>query len=61
MEPHFRNYQINHKFQGKDSGYFCWKLRKKKVKHEMLFKNYSSRLAHSPQYNQNIAGKARAE
>ena len=31
----FRNYQINpnHKFQEKDSGYYCWKLRKKKVKH----------------------------
>ena len=26
--PHFRNYQINHKFQEKDSGYYCWKLRK---------------------------------
>ena len=25
--------QINHKFQEKDSGYNCMKLRKKKVKH----------------------------
>ena len=24
---------VNHKFQEKDSGYYCWKLRKKKVKH----------------------------
>ena len=23
---HFRNYQIIHKFQEKDSGYYCWKL-----------------------------------
>ena len=45
MEPHFRNYQINHKFQEKDSGYYCWKLRKKKVKHEIPFRSYSSRLA----------------
>ena len=45
MGPHLRNYQINHKFQEKDSGYYCWKLRKKKVKHEILFRNYSSRLA----------------
>ena len=26
------------------SGCYCWKLRKKKVKHEILFKNYSIRL-----------------
>ena len=32
MEPHFRNYQINYKFQEKDSGYYCWKLRKKESK-----------------------------
>ena len=35
MEPHFRNYQINHNFEEKDSGYYCWKLKKKrKVKHK---------------------------
>ena len=45
MEPHFRNYQINHKFQEKDRGYYCWKLRKKKVKREMIFRDYLSRLA----------------
>ena len=45
MEPHFRNYQINHKFQEKGCGYYCWKSRKKKVKDETLFRNYSSRLA----------------
>ena len=56
MEPNFRNYQINRKFQEKDgyhcciyigyqkSGYHFWKLRKKKVKHEIIFRNYSSRL-----------------
>ena len=42
----FRNHQINHKLQEKDSGYYyCWKLRKKKVKHQILFRNYSSKLA----------------
>ena len=45
MEPHFRNYQINHKFQEKDNGYYCWKWRKNKVKQKILFRNYSSRLA----------------
>ena len=47
MEPYFRNYQINpnHKFQEKDSGYYCWKLRKKKIKPYIIFRNYSSRLA----------------
>ena len=29
-EPHFRNHQINHKYQEADSGYYCWKLRKRK-------------------------------
>ena len=32
MKPHFRNYQINCKFQEEESGYYCWKLREKKVK-----------------------------
>ena len=32
IEPHYRNYQINIKFLEKDSGYYCWKLRNKKVK-----------------------------
>ena len=27
------------------SGKRCWKLRKKKVKHHVIFKSYSSRLA----------------
>ena len=36
MEPHFRNYQMNHKFQEKVNGYYCWKLRKRKVKHQTL-------------------------
>ena len=31
--------------QEKYSGYYCWILRKKKVKHEILFRNYSSRFA----------------
>ena len=52
MKPHFRNYQINNKFQEKDSGYYCWKLRKKKVKH------YSSRLARA--LSTIRAGRARA-
>ena len=39
IEPHFRNCQINHKFQGKD----CCEKRKKNTK--ILFRNYSSRLA----------------
>ena len=30
MEPHFRNLQINYKFQENDSGYYCWKLGKRK-------------------------------
>ena len=29
----FRNYQINPQIQEKDSGFYCWKLRKKKLKH----------------------------
>ena len=58
MEPQFRNYQINHKFWEKDSGYYCWKLRKKKVKHEILFRNYSSRLARA--LSTIRAGRARA-
>ena len=33
MEPHFRNYWTKHKIQEEDSGYYCWKLKKKKVKH----------------------------
>ena len=37
MEPHFKNYQINYKFQEKDRGYYSWKLRKRKVKHQKLF------------------------
>ena len=41
VEPHSRNYQINHKFQKKDSGYYCWKLRKRKVKHRKILRNYS--------------------
>ena len=45
MKPCFRNYQINYKFQEKRSGYYCWKLRKRKVKHQKIFINYSSRLA----------------
>ena len=32
MEPHFRNYQINHKSQEKDKEYHCLKLRKKESK-----------------------------
>ena len=35
MEPYFRDYEINPnlQFQEKDSGYYCWKLRKKKINH----------------------------
>ena len=51
MEPHFRNYQINHKFQEKISGCYCWKLRKS-------FRNYLSRLAKA--LNPIRAGIARA-
>ena len=40
----FRNCQVNHKFYEKDIGYYRWKLWKKKVKHWMLFRNYSSTL-----------------
>ena len=47
MEPNFRHYQINHTFQEKDSGYYYWKLRKKKVKRQTLFRNYSNILARS--------------
>ena len=43
--PHFRNYQIDHKYQEAGSGYYCWKLRKRKEKHKKKFRNYSSRLA----------------
>ena len=32
-EASFRNDKINHKFQENDSEYYCWKLRKKKIKH----------------------------
>ena len=32
MEPDVRNYQINHKFQQKDSGKYCWTLREKKAR-----------------------------
>ena len=32
MESHFRNYQINHKFHEKDSGYYYSKLKKKESK-----------------------------
>ena len=45
MEPQFRNYSINHKFQEKYGGYYCWKFRKRKLKYQTLFRNYSSRLA----------------
>ena len=51
MEPHFINYQINHKFQKKiinsrkKTEYYCRKLRKKKVNTKIRFRNYSSRLA----------------
>ena len=45
MEQHFRNYQINHKFDEKGRWYCCWKLRKRKVRNKKNFRNYSSRLA----------------
>ena len=32
MVKHFKDYEINHKFQEKDRGYYCWKLRKREVK-----------------------------
>ena len=44
MQPHFRNSDKS-QISGKKSGYYCWKLRKKKVEHYILFRNYSSRLA----------------
>ena len=58
MGPHFRNDQINHTFQEKDRGYYCWKLRKMKAKHKKLLRNYSSRLARA--LRSIIAGRARA-
>ena len=36
--------QDKSQISGKDSGYYCGKLRKKKVKHETFIRNYSSRL-----------------
>ena len=45
MEQHFNNDQINLKFQGKGIEYYCWELKKRKVKNAKIFKNYSSRLA----------------
>ena len=45
MKFHFRTYQVSHKFQEKDSGYYSWKLGKRKVK--TLFRNCSRRLARS--------------
>ena len=38
----FRNQPTRKKIEEKDSGYCCWKLRKKK---EILFRNYLSRFA----------------
>ena len=58
MEPHFRHYQINPKFQERDNGYYCRKLRKTKVKHLKLFKNYWSRIARA--LSTIRAGSARA-
>ena len=45
MEQHFNNYQINLKFHEKGTEYYCWKLKKRKVKNSKIFKRYSSRLA----------------
>ena len=45
MEQHFNNYQINLKFHEKGTEYYCWKLKKMKVKNSKIFKNYSSRVA----------------
>ena len=45
MKQYFRNCQINHKWQEKSRKYYCWKLRKRKVKSGIFFRNYSSRLA----------------
>ena len=36
--------QDKSQISGKDSEYYCGKLRKKKVKHETFIRNYSSRL-----------------
>ena len=44
MEQYFRNYQIIHKCQEKGRKYYCWKLKKRKVKTEISFRNDSSRL-----------------
>ena len=32
MEPDVRNYQINHIFQQRDSGKYCWTLRERKAR-----------------------------
>ena len=45
MEQHFNNYQINLKFQEKGIEYYCWKLKKRKVKNSKIFENYSITLA----------------
>ena len=57
MEQHFRNYQINHKFQEKGRKYSSWKLRKRKVKTYFFFRNYSIRLARI--LSTIVAGRAR--
>ena len=58
MKPHFRNYPINHKFQEKNCGYYCWKLKKRKVIHYKFFTIYSSQLARA--LSTIRAGRARA-
>ena len=56
MEQHFRNYQIDHKFQEKGRGLL--EIEKKESKKLKLFRNYSSRLAKA--LSTIRAGRARA-
>ena len=47
--------QINHNFQEKDSGYYCWKLRKRKIKHLKIFQKLLEQSNQSPQCNHSRA------
>ena len=45
MKQHFKHYQVNKKFQENGRGYYCCRLRKRKVKNQKIFRDYSSTLA----------------
>ena len=50
MEQHFRNYQINHKVQGK-SRILLLKIEKKERKKLNKFQKLLEQISQSPQYN----------